>query len=148
MSFNPEELLNAETSAEMSTQVMPIPARDHRAVISEVNFRSVDTKNGPSTVMDVDWEIDNPGLAEELGRKSLRSRQTLWLDLTPSGDFDTGKGKNVGLGRLREAVGQNGPQPWKPSMLVGQAATVKIVHKPSDDGTRVYDNVVAVAPLS
>ena len=46
-----------------------------------------------------------------------------------------GKGKNVALGRLREALGQNTPgKPWSFGMLVGQVAKVAVKHRITDAG--------------
>jgi hypothetical protein len=70
----------------------------------------------------------------------------VWLDITPQGSLDMGRGKNVHLNRLREAFNQNRPgQPWNPMMLVGQAARVQTKHAQGDKGTFV--NVVAVRGL-
>lgn len=76
-------------------------------------------------------------------------RQTLWLDTTESGGLDFGKGKNVGLGRLREALGQNAPgKPWAPGMLVGGVAKVKVSHSiDKRDNVTINADVKAVLPL-
>jgi hypothetical protein len=47
------------------------------------------------------------------------------MDLTDAGGFDTTKGRNIGMGRLREAVGLNTPgQAFQFGMLEGR--TVKV----------------------
>ena len=56
---------------------------------------------------------------------------TIFLDLTPQCYLDMGEGKNVGLGRLREAVGQNTPDPWTFQNLVGALCQVLVEHVPS-----------------
>jgi hypothetical protein len=63
--------------------------------------------------------------------------------------MERGTGKNIQLGRVRAALGQNDEnKPWKFSMLVGAAAKIKVEHSPNlKDPDSPYANVVAVAPL-
>ena len=69
------------------------------------------------------------------------------LDLTPSGSLDTSKGKNIGLGRLREAVGQNKPgQAFSFQNLPGLMAKITIKHRLVDDDT--FAEVKGTAPLN
>jgi hypothetical protein len=68
------------------------------------------------------------------------------LDLTPGGGLDLGKGKNVGLGRLREAVRLNdSSKPFSFAQLPGQAARVTVSHR--IDGEDTYSEIKKVAPL-
>src|SRR5688572_23503878 len=56
-------------------------------------------------------------VAEMTGRDKAYARYKGFVDLTPEG-WDWGKGKNVTVGALREAVGQNADgQNWKLAML-------------------------------
>lgn len=143
--FDPDDFLNSSASGEMSTQVEPIPEDDHLAVIDKVEPKEIETKNGPRLILNVFWAIDNPELAERLGRNNLSVRQTIWLDMTEDGHLDISRGKNVGLGRLREAVGQNTGKAWKPADLVGAGpCMIRVTHDVQDDGT-VYTNVSRVA---
>lgn len=75
--------------------------------------------------------------------------QTIWLDISGSGGLDTSKGKNVGLGKLRDALGQNREgQPWSPGMLVGQVALIRVGHSiDKRDNVTVQAEVKAVAAL-
>jgi hypothetical protein len=55
---------------------------------------------------------------------------TIFLDLTPQMQLDMSEGKNVALGRLREALDQNKPNvPWKFSDMLGQLCKVQITHE-------------------
>ena len=55
-------------------------------------------------------------------------RQDIWLDLDESGRIAQGKNKNVRLGRVRSAVGQNTDgQPWSPSQLRGAGPVLIMV---------------------
>jgi hypothetical protein len=44
---------------------------------------------------------------------------TVWLDVDDNGNLDTSEGRNVGLGRLRKALGQN-EGAWNPPMMKGK----------------------------
>ena len=59
-----------------------------------------------------------------------------------------GPGKNVGLGRLREALGQNSPtKKWSWKHLEGVAAKIKVEQRITADGTFAQvarDGVVAL----
>ena len=55
-----------------------------------------------------------------------------------------GKGKNVGLGRLREAADLNVPgAPFSFAMFEGRPVKVSVKHRVVDD--RIFDEVKAVA---
>jgi len=144
--FDPDSFLNNSAEGEMQTQYEPIPEDDYMAVIEAVKPKQVETKDGPRIVMDVTWAIDNPELAENLGRKNLTVRQSIWLDTTETGTLDAGPNKNVQLGRLREAVGQNGKGKWKPADLIGAGpCLIRVVNNPDkNDPSRIYENVTRV----
>ena len=64
--------------------------------------------------------------------------------LSDSGGLDMGKGRNVGLGRLREALNLNQPgQSFSFSMIPGRLAKVSVSHR--IDGENIYAEVKAVA---
>lgn len=128
--FNEDDFMNNTTEGEMSTEFTPIPEGEFQAFIKGVKVRSgVSEKTGSEwAVLDVTWSIDDAGVAEETGLDNPTCRQSVFLDLTPEGGLDYGKGKNIQLGRLREAVGQNSGA-WSPSMLEGSAAIVKVEHR-------------------
>jgi hypothetical protein len=150
MSFDPQQFMNMQVTEATSTEFVSVPEGDYTAVVTKVDFRTVQAKNGEGEMafMDVTWEIDDPtGSVEAVtGRKKNSARQSIILDVTEWGSLDMGKGRNVGLGRLREAVGQNRPGvAWSPSMLIGQPARVSIKHRM--DGDRTFVDVRSVAKL-
>lgn len=143
--FDPEMFLNVTTNEANATTLEPIPEGEYIATIKEVKPR----QSGDYVLLDVVWTIDDAALAEQLGRKSVTVRQSIFLDITETGGLATGKGKNVGLGRLREAVGQNRPgQPWSPGMLAGAGpCRITVKHRTNDDGSQIYEDVRQVAAL-
>jgi hypothetical protein len=68
----------------------------------------------------------------------------IMLDLNESGGIDTGKGRNVPLGRFREALDLNKPgQPFAFRMIAGRPVKVSIKHR--IEGDQIYSDVAAVA---
>ena len=130
--FNADQFMNTEVEGEMSTDYVPIPENEYRAVIKEVQART--TPKG-TPLMEVTWIIDDQEVRDLIGMDEPTARQTIWLDINEAtGGLDFGANKNVALGRLREALGQNDGQPWSPNRLMGQVATVNIKHRLTDQG--------------
>lgn len=144
--FNPDTFLNTETDSASSTTYIPVPEGEFNASIKAIKPRVL---TDGRAVLDVTWAVDDETARQETGMAELIVRQTIWLDTTESGGLDFGKGKNVGLGRLREAVGQNqAGKPWAPGMLLGQVAKVKVSHSiDKRDGVTINADVKAVLPL-
>ncbi|MEH6639051.1 MAG: hypothetical protein V7717_07265 [Porticoccaceae bacterium] len=114
-------------TGEMSTRMAPVPEGEYSAVIVDVKARTVGVDKD-KTLLEIYWEIQDGAMEETLGRLP-RSRQFIFLDVTDEGLLDLSSGKNRGLGRLREALGQDGPGLfWSPNMLVGQMAIVQVEH--------------------
>lgn len=125
-SFNPDTFLSTETTEANATSYNPVPEGEMIGAIKAVKPRVL--ADGRA-VFDVTWIVDDEAAREATGMAEPQVRQTIWLDVTESGGLDFGKGKNVGLGKLREAVGQNqSGKPWAPGMLVGQLAKIKVGH--------------------
>ena len=145
-SFNPDTFLNTETSEANATAYTPVPEGEFQASIKSIKPRVL---TDGRAVLDVTWIVDDEVARQETGMAEPSVRQTLWLDTTESGGLDFGKGKNVGLGRLREVLGQNAPgKPWAPGMLVGGVAKVKVSHSiDKRDGVTINADVKAVLPL-
>jgi hypothetical protein len=145
-SFNPDSFLSTETSDSNATTYTPCPEGEFTASIKGIKPRVL---TDGRAVLDVTWTVDDETARQETGMAEPSVRQTLWLDITESGGLDFGKGKNVGLGRLRDAVNQNqSGKPWSPAMLVGQVAKVKVAHSiDKRDGVTINAEVKAVLPL-
>jgi hypothetical protein len=147
--FSPEQLMQLEIAESNSTKSEPVPIGEYNAIIKEVKARSWTKKDDPSVsglALDIIWEIDDANVKAALDRDTVTCKQGIMLDLTAAGGIDTGKGKNVGLGRLREAVGLNEPgRSFSFNQLAGRVARVKVKHRP--DGDNIYSEVEAVAKL-
>lgn len=147
--FNPDQFLQLEVQDANSTKSTPCPVGEYTAVIESVKARPWQKKDDPSVAgmaIDIVWNIDDAGVKAALDREKVSVKQGIMLDMTESGGIDTGKGKNVSLGRLREAVGLNEPgRSFSFSMLTGRPAKVQVKHR--IDGDNIYGEVSAVAKL-
>lgn len=142
--FDPEMFMNTSTTDANDTQFRPVSEGEYQAAIDTVTPRMA----GDKPVLEVKWAVDSDQAREETGMDKPTVKQTIWLDLTPGGGLDSGKGKNVSLGKLREALGQNSPgRPWSPGMLVGQVAMIKVGHRTGSEPGQVFADVKAVAAL-
>ncbi len=143
--FDPETYMNETYNESTSTRQVPLPEDEYLGVVTKVDdpFK---TQNG-YWLQKIGFRVDHPELADELGRKASTVRLTLFLDLTASGSLDFGTGKNIGLGRLREALGQNEPgEPWSPSSMEGNQAMIRVKHTPDkDDPEKIYEEVRGVS---
>lgn len=141
--FDITQLENLEVNTSFDTVTIPVPIGDWRAVIKKYEIRM--PKDQP--LVEVYWCIDEHEVVEETGREEPMVRQTIWLDVTENG-LDNGKGKNVQLGKLREALGQNdASKPWGFGNLLGCVAVVKVVHTAGKDDGTIEAKVVRVAEI-
>lgn len=118
------------------TKIVPCPAGEFHAQIEKVEAKSGTIGKGerigePWASLNVAYKIEDQGVQALLGRDNVSVYQSVMMDLTPNGGLDMAKGKNIGLGRLREACNLNQPgQPFSPTMFVGQRVKVSVRHVP------------------
>ena len=147
--FNPDQFLDQTITESNDTTVVPVPVGDYTAVATEVKCRSWQSKNDPSQAglaLDITWEIDDESVKEFLGRSKVTVKGGIMLDVTDSGGLDMSKGRNVALGRLREALDLNKPgQPFSFSMIPGRVAKVNVSHRIS--GEEIFAEVKRVAHI-
>lgn len=148
--FDPNQFLDQQFTEANSTKRTPCPEGEFTATVEEVKCRQWASKEDPSKsglTLDVVWSIEDEAAKQAVGRDKVIVRQGVMLEINGTNGLDMGKGKNVGLGRLRAATGLNVPgQPFAFSMLVGRMAKVQVTHRM--DGEDIYDQIKAVAPLT
>lgn len=129
--FNPEEFLQSTFTESNDTVFEPIPAGEYFATIESLKASSdVGEGGNPWTRLDLTWSLADPALAERLGRTKLTVRQGIMLDITDAGGLDMGKGRNISLGRLRDALGLNVPgESFSFLMLTGRSAKVNVTQR-------------------
>ena len=149
MTFDSQSFLNTETTGAMSTEYPVIDEGDYTVQIDKLDAKQVvSSKNGETYhFLDITYIVDDEAARAKTGMAQPRARQSIILDLTDDGRLDKTEGKNVALGRVRDAVGQNDPsRPWSFQMLIGQTCRGSIKHRVADDG-RIFAEVKAVTKL-
>jgi hypothetical protein len=152
MSFDPNQFLDMQVTESNSTVAIPVPENEYVAVAADAKVRQWQSKDGTATgfALDITWDIDSPELKAELGRDKITVKQGIMLDMTPDGTgLDMGKGKNVGLGRLREAIGKNTPgQSFSFSQIAGNVCKVLVKHRVNPNDTeQIFAEVKGNAKL-
>lgn len=148
--FNPEQFLSTVYSDTTSTVSIPVPEGEYPGLISKLDVKPVTTQNGEQLILEVHFDLGDPTgeIQAATGRDKNSAKYSCWLDMN-GGNIDMSPGKNVGLGRLREAIGQNEEgKPWHPKMMLGQSALCRITHRvDKEDASKVYHEVKSVAAL-
>lgn len=140
--FDPDLFMQTTVDKPMATEYLLCPPGEYQAVIDDFDktaFGQIDFeyKRGPRagqpgqmTKFDVPFVINDDTVKAAMGgRDKVVVSSQLILDIAADGNLDFGPDKNVRLGRIREAVGQNTEGPWSPSQLRGAGPVmVKIEH--------------------
>lgn len=150
--FDADTFLSGTIDTALDTQVAQCPEGVFRAQIGDkMEVRSGTSKKTgrPFHMLDINWKVLDDVVRAELDRENVYVRQTLFLDLLPNGTLDTGKGKNVDIGRLRDALGQNAAGvAWSPRNLIDAIANIQVTHRSDPDNpTRKYAEVQRVTRI-
>jgi hypothetical protein len=145
--FDVASFMNESIDGVLDTALILIPEGEHMGQIGvgekdvDLTFGISKKKDPPTPWLRVDIFIDatDPNLAVQLKREKVRARYSIMLDLNEEGKLDTRPQRNVHLGKLREAVGQNKPGLWNWNMLKGQPIKFKIKHKVLETGDTVSE---------
>jgi hypothetical protein len=138
------DLQNATFTESNSTTFTPVPEGEYIAAIRDADDCKLRSTEKGYLILDVSWTIDDAAATEATGVATPKVRQSIFLDTTEAGGLDFSKGKNIQLGRLRDALNQNqSGQPWGFGMLVGGVARVTVKHRMVDD--QIYTDVKGVA---
>lgn len=147
--FDADAFMNATTAEANDTKIAPCPQGEYFATIEKVEPTSGTTEKGTWAALNVTVGIEDPEVKAATGMDKKLVRGTVFLDLNDSGTgLDMGKGKNVRLGKLRQAANLNAAgQAFAPSMLVGRQVKVKVTHRQDkNDSEVVYDDIGAWLP--
>jgi hypothetical protein len=158
MTFDPDAFMAQSIDAQMDTQRLLCPEGDFRAMLddfeAEKAFRTFTSakNNKDYTVFSPPFVIQDDKVAADLGQdKVIVYHKGMFIDVDETtGGLATGKGKNVDLGQLRDAVGQNGPGPWSFMQLRGAGPVmVHVVHdQDPNDRDRKWARVNRVVKIS
>lgn len=148
MSFDPQAFLDASVTEANDTKIIPVPQGEYMGIIDKITPRTWQSKDGTQSgvAIDILWLVEDADVKAFLGRDTVTVKQGLMLDTLSTGALDMSKGKNVGLGRLREALNLNQPgQPFSFGMLPGNAGKISVSHRISGEDT--FAEVKSVAKL-
>lgn len=144
--FSAEAFLNQSVEGPLSTRQDPVPVGDYKAIADKLEVAKAGTGDDAKPILRVTWKLIDAGELSAIGREVASVRQDIWLDLDDEGTaLDFSKGKNIGLGRVFEALGLNNGGAT-PGMIKGQMAIVHVDHRTSPkDPSAVFDSVTRVA---
>src|ERR1700739_4137219 len=109
MAFDANTFLDSEISGATSTERILVEPGEYTAFVTDLKAASgISEKSGePWARLDVVFEIEDEHQRERTGRARILMTYGVMLELDEQGEVAKGRGKNVKLGKLREALGKN-----------------------------------------
>lgn len=163
--FDPEVFMQQTIDEPLETEFVLIPQGEYVAMIDDFTSEAIEKINfeykkgaragtpGSMLKLTLPFVIDDDNVKAILNRPKVMVSKQIILDMDENGGgLDWGKNKNIDLGRIRSAVGQNEPGPWSIGKLAGAGPVMlKITHvdferKDKSKGTRAeIERVVRIA---
>ena len=148
MELNPEMLLESAINAPLDTKVIPCPEGEYTMLISKLDIRTGTDKNGNGyTLLNVTLDVEDQAVREFTMRDKVYVQHSCKLDIAVNPTtglpmLDDGKGKNIDLGRLREAVDLNEDgQQFNMNMLLNRIVKGKVTQRTVEETGEVYAEV-------
>jgi len=146
--FDPVQFADQVITESLDTKLVPIPIGSYQAVAEKFQIRQNAGKKDPTQVyvsLDITWEILDENVKAAINRDKATVTQGILIDID-NGRLAVGPGKNIGLGKLREALSLNIPgEPFSLAMIPGRMAKVTIMHEPYNG--EIYSKVKTVEAL-
>lgn len=155
MTFNAEAFLNQTIEEPMSTKSLVVPEGEYRAIVDDgdnaIQFKEFAGKDGkpPSFQCVVLFQILDDSVKAFMKREKVTAPMNIWLDMKEDGSgLDLSEGRNVNLGKLRAALGQNSGS-WSPLMMKGKGPVmIKTSQRADKNNPEIkYAEVVRVAAI-
>lgn len=134
----------------LPTKIELVPECETRGTIVGITPRKFQNDDGEwRAIVEVMFSISDPSIKEETGLDDPRARYTIFLDVQKGWNgegnppLETGRNKNVGLGRLLEGLGLNDGRKFKWSMFMHEDAWIRVV-KPRNLEQATYSDVAAI----
>jgi len=133
MGINLDALLTQTVDASMSTSMTPCPEGEWQAMVDDItenNFRTIERDDGSEVqIFQPMFVVTDQKAIDAVGREKLVvPHKGIFLDFDDDGStLSTGKDKNVKLGQMREACGQNKRKGWNISKLAGAGPIMILV---------------------
>jgi hypothetical protein len=120
--FDPNVFLSQEIKGANDTKFTPFPKGEWNCFVKELGMDEYEGK----PILIVTWSCLDDEVKKTMGVEAPTIQDRIFLDYE-NGVLQFGMNKNIKLGRLREAVGQNdAKQKWNFNMLNG-AGPVKLM---------------------
>jgi len=140
--FDPETFMHQTVDKPLETDYTLVPEAEYQAFIDDFTHEAFEEfefeyKRGPNAgqpgsmqKFNCPFVLADEGVKTLMGRDKVTVIKPLTLNLKDGG-LDWGKNKNVELGKIREAVGQNvANQTWQIAQLRGAGPVmVKVIHR-------------------
>lgn len=133
--FDPTIYSQMTFNQNASTESFPVPVGEHTCIIDKTELKAWENKDKTNGGLKVTFTLsaeDSDGkIKETTGRDKNTLRYEFILDMNEDGKgLDFGKGRNLRLGRLQEAVGIAPGQPWSFDSFTGRRLIAKVKHVP------------------
>ena len=142
MDFDPDTFMNQTVDQPLSVERTLVPEGEYKGRIGDFTSDAFTTfnftyKRGPAAGQEGSMHkfncpivIDDDKVRAALQMENVMIYQSCTLDFDDQGGLLFGPNKNIDLGKLRHATGQNNPGPWKISDLRGAGPfMVKVQHR-------------------
>lgn len=149
--FNPAAFAEQVLTDSNDTVIIPVPEGEYPGVVESFKIDTWASRDGSKSGVKLKlvWALDAPGLKEAIGGRDPKVNHDVMLDTDERGMLDMGKGKNIGLGRLRAALDMNAPgQPFSFQNIPGKMAKVLVKHRTGETAESIFAEVKAVAPYA
>lgn len=140
MAFNAESFLQQTVEAKLSTKRIPHPD----GIFDEGQIVDLQLKSGTAKESGKQWarleviiQATDPAIREEMKLpegQEAKVRFECFLDLDENNNLDVSEGKNIQLGKLRNAAGQNSDESWSIMDLKSAVVGYKVKHRFNEDG--------------
>lgn len=151
--FDPDIFLQSAVEGSNDTSYPTLPNGEYFAMIDKIDIPKdrKNKKDEPLYMLEVSWKVMDldPALQKIFGDRTPTLRQTIFLDLTAENNLDMGKGKNIGLGKLREALNLNSGKFSFTNLVGAGPAKIAVAEEPdAKDRTIMRNRVSSVGKIS
>lgn len=145
--FDADTFLSTNIEGQMETKFTPLPEKDYNAFIDDIGAAEMGKGVEKRKVLIVTFAITDEDAKQFMQLDKPTVKHNVFLDFEENGSLSFGKNKNINLGQIRDAVGQNTGAPWSFGNLRGAGPVViKLTHRfNKETGEGPYANVARVA---
>jgi hypothetical protein len=148
--FDTDNFLGSSAGGVLSTERTLIPIGTYPdCTVSDLKLNHGTYENGEKAGdkwarLNIIYEIHDDAVRNELDRAKVLVSGGIFLDITPEGALDNGRGKNVRLGKLKAALGLNGANDtWQD--FLGKRVVLTIGHGVNKKDGSATEEVLGVA---